>query len=324
MVSERKLLANRRNAQRSTGPRTDDGKAASSQNALTHGLTAASDSCAVLPSEDEVAYEELLLQLEREQRPQGVLQREIVGHIAQVLWKLRRVPSVERSLVFNRFYWAKRHHTLEQRRYKDHIERDLEPAPLPDLPMLLAREFDGGDNGFARLELYRQRLQRELRAAMRELRKLKEESHEHEDDPPPPRLRGGGEGQTDIDNQSVLARDGSQDQATSESTRVEDPEHFAPPPSPLPASASGEGEQEAARSRGAGLPASGEGEREAARPRRGGENVRGKNEPTAERNCTPPLDFQRAATPRIEPAPSASTIAAGMPGLRFTSTRMDH
>src|SRR5436305_6575580 len=108
MVSERKRIANRLNAQKSTGPRTQQGKAASSHNAVTHGLTASSDGCAVLPSEDEVAYEELLMQLEREHRPRGVLQREIVTHLAQVLWKLRRVPAIERSLVFNRFYWAKR------------------------------------------------------------------------------------------------------------------------------------------------------------------------------------------------------------------------
>lgn len=37
-ISQRKLLANRANAQRSTGPRTETGKAASRRNALTHGI----------------------------------------------------------------------------------------------------------------------------------------------------------------------------------------------------------------------------------------------------------------------------------------------
>jgi hypothetical protein len=37
-VSPRKLEANRKNAQRSTGPKTPEGKAKSSQNALTHGI----------------------------------------------------------------------------------------------------------------------------------------------------------------------------------------------------------------------------------------------------------------------------------------------
>jgi hypothetical protein len=263
MVSERKRIANRLNAQKSTGPRTEQGKAASSHNALTHGLTTSSDGCAVLPSEDEAAYEQLLMQLEREQRPVGVLQREIVGHIAQVLWRLRRVPGIERSLVFNRFYWAKRHQTLEQRRYKDHIERDLEAPPLPDLPMLLAREFDGGDNGFARLELYRQRLQRELRAAMRELRKLKEEDRDEADDTPPPRSRGGGggEGQEASEDHAAPAGTASENQPICEATRNDDRERLSPPPSRA-SGASGEGESAAARFDGAG------------------ENARGKNEAT--------------------------------------------
>lgn len=37
-ISERKLLANRANAQRSTGPRTESGKEASRRNALKHGI----------------------------------------------------------------------------------------------------------------------------------------------------------------------------------------------------------------------------------------------------------------------------------------------
>src|SRR4051794_15820705 len=122
MVSERKSMANRLNALKSTGPRTPEGKAAASQNAITHGLTVSPRASAVLTGEDEGVYRELLDELHREQRPRGVLEREIVTHIAQVLWKLRRVPAIEAALVEHNWYWAQRHHTLEQRRYKDHIE----------------------------------------------------------------------------------------------------------------------------------------------------------------------------------------------------------
>ncbi len=46
MISEEKLAANRANAQHSTGPVTDAGKAISSRNAVSHGLTAKNESAA--------------------------------------------------------------------------------------------------------------------------------------------------------------------------------------------------------------------------------------------------------------------------------------
>jgi len=97
MVSQRKLIANRANAQKSTGPQSEDGKAASARNAMTHGLT--SHTCAILPGEDPAEYRALLDQLEREQQPAGVLQRELVSHLAQIIWKLRRIPGIENAIV---------------------------------------------------------------------------------------------------------------------------------------------------------------------------------------------------------------------------------
>ena len=55
MSTEKQLVANRANAQRSTGPRTEAGKAVSSCNAWKHGLTAAR---ALMPGEDPAEYED--------------------------------------------------------------------------------------------------------------------------------------------------------------------------------------------------------------------------------------------------------------------------
>ena len=52
-MSEARNTANLLNAQRSTGPRTEEGKAASSLNSLKHGLTAKT---VVLPGEDPAEY----------------------------------------------------------------------------------------------------------------------------------------------------------------------------------------------------------------------------------------------------------------------------
>ena len=49
MLSEKQLEANRRNAQKSTGPKTTEGKSNSSRNNLRHGLTG---QISLLPTED--------------------------------------------------------------------------------------------------------------------------------------------------------------------------------------------------------------------------------------------------------------------------------
>ena len=56
-TSTNRIIANRRNATRSTGPRTDAGKARSRLNGLKHGLRA---QVLVLPDEDPAAFQERL------------------------------------------------------------------------------------------------------------------------------------------------------------------------------------------------------------------------------------------------------------------------
>jgi hypothetical protein len=56
MATQKQIEANRRNAQKSTGPKTEAGKATAKFNALKHGMTA---EVAVLPHEDKHSYEEL-------------------------------------------------------------------------------------------------------------------------------------------------------------------------------------------------------------------------------------------------------------------------
>ncbi|MFN7919496.1 MAG: hypothetical protein U0Q16_05330 [Bryobacteraceae bacterium] len=84
--------ANRANAQKSTGPRTAEGKAASSKNAVTHGLFSAT--FAVAP-EDRDEFD-LLLELQREELlPQGINEELVFSNLVQAAWKTEKTRRLE-------------------------------------------------------------------------------------------------------------------------------------------------------------------------------------------------------------------------------------
>ena len=96
MATERQIEANRQNSCKSTGPKTEAGKAASSANALSHGLTA--DLAVLLPDEDAGAYEQLRQGVITDLEPAGVLQRALAERVAVLLWRLDRAARLEAEL----------------------------------------------------------------------------------------------------------------------------------------------------------------------------------------------------------------------------------
>jgi len=95
MLSTAQLAANTANAQLSTGPRTTEGKAISSQNARTHGLT--SRDCIVAP-EDQPVFQDLLTSLTAEHKPEGATEHLLFYQLVQASWNLRRINRLETSL----------------------------------------------------------------------------------------------------------------------------------------------------------------------------------------------------------------------------------
>jgi ribosomal silencing factor RsfS len=92
MATLKQFEANRRNAQKSTGPKTPDGKAAVSMNALRHGLRART---VVLPGEDREEFDHLCDDLEVEWHPQSRTEQFYVEQMAVSQWKLTRMEVVE-------------------------------------------------------------------------------------------------------------------------------------------------------------------------------------------------------------------------------------
>ncbi len=87
---------NRENAQHSTGPRTPEGKARSSRNALCHGL---SSRTALLPSEDQAAYEQHCRKFFEEYHPATPTETQLTQELADTAWRLNRVPALEAQLL---------------------------------------------------------------------------------------------------------------------------------------------------------------------------------------------------------------------------------
>ena len=92
MTSLRQIEANRRNAQLSTGPATDEGKRRSRQNAVRHGLTAET---VIDTLEDAEVYAAFEMAVTADHDAQSAVERELVLRLASLLWRLRRATAIE-------------------------------------------------------------------------------------------------------------------------------------------------------------------------------------------------------------------------------------
>lgn len=96
MISEKQLAANRQNALKSTGPKTQAGKALASRNSLKHGLLAKN---VVITegegAEDQQAFDALLADFIGEFNPVGSLEEMLVEKIAVCYWRMSRANRYE-------------------------------------------------------------------------------------------------------------------------------------------------------------------------------------------------------------------------------------
>src|SRR5579863_2855523 len=96
MSTEAEIKANQANAQHSTGPRTEAGKAISSRNATTHGLTAAT---VLLPGEDPVVYQCFTDGMLDTFKPVNTAELALVLELINVQWRLRRGSRFEAKIL---------------------------------------------------------------------------------------------------------------------------------------------------------------------------------------------------------------------------------
>ena len=95
MLSEKQLAANRANAQRSTGPRSVEGKNRSKLNATRHNLTG---QVAALTEPDRIAFNAFSQNLIRDLDPSGAMELQLAHRIISDSWRLNRASAVEDNL----------------------------------------------------------------------------------------------------------------------------------------------------------------------------------------------------------------------------------
>jgi hypothetical protein len=209
VTSDKQNRANRRNARKSTGPKTPEGKAAARHNALKHGLLSQE---ILLRGEDGEALRALGESLRDELRPVGELENLLVDRIIAACWRLRRVGRVEAGI----FAWE-RYEELAQRAEREaqgyvwilpddagqppnaHIVnqgsydqalsraqqmREEQQDETVTLGRTFARDADKA-NAFSKLSRYETTIERSLYKALHELQRLQSARGAGNHIPPP-------------------------------------------------------------------------------------------------------------------------------------------
>lgn len=148
MTTAKQQAANRQNAQKSTGPKTSEGKTVITLNAMKHGLLSRH---VLLPDEDEAALVELGKRLRMHLQPVGEFEVLLVERIVTAAWRLRRVLAIETSL------------------FEAYRTKDSPQSPPVSLGSVILR--DHGDR-LTRVLRYETTIERGLYKALHELQRL--------------------------------------------------------------------------------------------------------------------------------------------------------
>ncbi len=209
MTSEKKTEANRRNALKSTGPRTPEGKNAVRLNALKHGLLSRET---LLPGEDEEALGELGQTLRDELQPVGEFENLLVERITSAYWRLWRLGRVEAGIfvsgrldvladqaqreadqyVFHpvdTLYIATHVREEDDEKHQEALDRARRiRSEQEDETATLGRTFAWDAdraNAFSKLSRYETAIERSLYKALHELQRLQAARHANSNVTPP-------------------------------------------------------------------------------------------------------------------------------------------
>ena len=177
-VSARKRAANRRNAQKSTGPRTPEGKARSRLNGSTHSIFCKD---LLLPGENERVFRQLRHAMLMRIVPQDSVELMLADRIVSATWRLRRLQEAESMLhhartreVIDAELDLKRDEaedageSFDETSFVSKIDPQAATAAT-----ILATRFSHDDATLERLSRYEQRLEFTIHRCLRDLHNLR-------------------------------------------------------------------------------------------------------------------------------------------------------
>ncbi len=155
MISEKQHSANIRNAQQSTGPKTEEGKRTSSHNACRHNLTG---QVTAMTDEDRIAHDTFSTAMIASMAPEGALEIQLAQRVATDSWRLNRASAIEDNLFAMGF--------------SSHADEFGEQHPQVQAAYASARVFTVESKHLELLTLYEQRINRSLQKNLSLLQSL--------------------------------------------------------------------------------------------------------------------------------------------------------
>jgi hypothetical protein len=174
MPSEKQLAANRANAQKSTGPKTEEGKQRSRMNALRHGLTA---QVTLMTGEDRDAHDKFVNAFVADLAPEGAVETHLALTIAHDAWRLNRIHAIEENRFADGFF-----------QYGHKIDTE---HPQIHAALVQSLTFHNEALTFEKLSLYEQRLDRKFQRNLKLFLEMKADRLKRLEAEPPKTMTAG-------------------------------------------------------------------------------------------------------------------------------------
>jgi len=174
MATQAKIISNRINAQKSTGPRTPQGKEIVSQNAVKHGLTAAND---IISSESRPEFELFRDRMLAELAPQTPLESMLAERVVSLSWRLKRTSRFQNQAIdtlnkdnTNNLFSRLTQSLFSKGLVPQHPDPSIEDSSLT-LGRLAVKDFSNA-RVLERLLMYERRIENSLYKTIFELQRI--------------------------------------------------------------------------------------------------------------------------------------------------------